>query len=226
MLSCSNTLCALTDWRTSVGSDIVVRLKWGETEYRGRLVSVDSYMNVQLSECEEYIDGKNKGTLGQVLIRYVWNNPKSLVWRRRTARWSDTVSQGLVADEIGISGVTTSSGCLQRMRRRITAMSAWTAETTRTVSERGRNPKPFERANESYWDEAMTTYNIATARELPRHEKVTETDLALVENMVANTFRQWNTDPIEGRKSIPTKSDYCHQRNPPSVQQQKVTVIF
>jgi len=48
-----------------------VRLKWGETEYKGRLVSVDSYMNVQLSECEEYIDGVNKGTLGQVLIRYV-----------------------------------------------------------------------------------------------------------------------------------------------------------
>ncbi|GAB7338699.1 hypothetical protein MBLNU457_5422t1 [Dothideomycetes sp. NU457] len=52
-----------------VGEDIVVRLKWGETEYKGRLVSVDSYMNVQLSECEEYIDGVNKGTLGQVLIR-------------------------------------------------------------------------------------------------------------------------------------------------------------
>ena len=48
-----------------------MRLKWGETEYKGRLVSVDSYMNVQLSECEEYIDGVNKGTLGQVLIRYV-----------------------------------------------------------------------------------------------------------------------------------------------------------
>lgn len=54
-----------------VGEDIVVRLKWGETEYKGRLVSVDSYMNIQLSECEEYIDGTNKGTLGQVLIRYV-----------------------------------------------------------------------------------------------------------------------------------------------------------
>ena len=60
-----------TNYWTSVGSDIVVRLKWGETEYRGRLVSVDSYMNVQLSECVEYIDGQNKGTLGQVLIRYV-----------------------------------------------------------------------------------------------------------------------------------------------------------
>jgi len=55
----------------SVGSDIVVRLKWGETEYRGRLVSVDSYMNIQMSECVEFIEGKNKGTLGQVLIRCV-----------------------------------------------------------------------------------------------------------------------------------------------------------
>ncbi|KAK2744858.1 hypothetical protein FQN57_004182 [Myotisia sp. PD_48] len=52
-----------------VNEDIVVRLKWGQTEYRGQLISVDSYMNIQLSNTEEYIEGKNTGTLGSVLIR-------------------------------------------------------------------------------------------------------------------------------------------------------------
>src|SRR5699024_10723129 len=43
-------------WLTvrSVDKDIVVRLKWGETEYKGRLVSVDGYMNIQLSGAEEW----------------------------------------------------------------------------------------------------------------------------------------------------------------------------
>lgn len=53
----------------SVNEDVVIRLKWGQTEYKGRLISVDSYMNVQLSNTEEFIDGKTTGTLGQVLIR-------------------------------------------------------------------------------------------------------------------------------------------------------------
>ncbi|KAK3386978.1 hypothetical protein B0H63DRAFT_144451 [Podospora didyma] len=52
-----------------VGQDVIVRLKWGETEYKGRLVSIDSYMNIQLSNTEEYIDLKFTGSLGQVLIR-------------------------------------------------------------------------------------------------------------------------------------------------------------
>lgn len=46
-------------------------MKWGNTEYTGGLVSADSYMNLQLANTEEYIDGKSTGTLGQVLIRYV-----------------------------------------------------------------------------------------------------------------------------------------------------------
>lgn len=48
---------------------VSVRLKWGSTEYTGRLVSTDSYMNLQLSGTEEYIGGKRTGELGQVLIR-------------------------------------------------------------------------------------------------------------------------------------------------------------
>lgn len=48
---------------------VIIRLKWGQTEYKGRLISVDSYMNIQLSGTEEFIDGKSTGSLGQVLIR-------------------------------------------------------------------------------------------------------------------------------------------------------------
>ena len=47
-----------------------MRLKWGETEYKGTLVSVDSYMNIQLNNTEEFVDGKSTGSLGQVMIRY------------------------------------------------------------------------------------------------------------------------------------------------------------
>lgn len=54
-----------------VNEQVIIRLKWGQTEYKGRLVSVDSYMNFQLAGTEEFIDGESKGALGQVLIRYV-----------------------------------------------------------------------------------------------------------------------------------------------------------
>lgn len=63
---------------------MIIRLKWGTTEYRGRLVSVDSYMNIQLASTEEYLDGKNTGTLGMVLIRYVENEQEIVVsWCER-----------------------------------------------------------------------------------------------------------------------------------------------
>jgi small nuclear ribonucleoprotein F len=54
-----------------VGTELVIRLKWGQTEYKGTLESIDSYMNVLLRDTEEYIDGKHTGTLGLVLIRCV-----------------------------------------------------------------------------------------------------------------------------------------------------------
>lgn len=50
------------------GKAVIVKLKWG-MEYRGYLVSVDSYMNLQLASTEEYIEGKLAGSLGEVLIR-------------------------------------------------------------------------------------------------------------------------------------------------------------
>ncbi|EHA24794.1 hypothetical protein ASPNIDRAFT_183031, partial [Aspergillus niger ATCC 1015] len=51
-----------------VGTELIIRLKWGQTEYKGKLESIDSYMNVLLRDTEEFIDGKNTGTLGLVLI--------------------------------------------------------------------------------------------------------------------------------------------------------------
>lgn len=47
---------------------MIVKLKWG-MEYKGYLVSVDSYMNLQLASTEEWIDGAFSGNLGEVLIR-------------------------------------------------------------------------------------------------------------------------------------------------------------
>jgi small nuclear ribonucleoprotein F len=52
-----------------IGNYIYVRLKWGETEYKGKLVSTDSYMNIQLSDAEEHIPDQEATKLGQILIR-------------------------------------------------------------------------------------------------------------------------------------------------------------
>jgi small nuclear ribonucleoprotein F len=38
----------------------MVKLKWGH-EYKGYLVSVDGYMNLQLANTEEFIDGNMTG---------------------------------------------------------------------------------------------------------------------------------------------------------------------
>jgi small nuclear ribonucleoprotein F len=50
------------------GKPVICKLKWG-MEYKGFLVSVDSYMNLQLASAEEWIEGKFAGNLGEVLIR-------------------------------------------------------------------------------------------------------------------------------------------------------------
>jgi len=47
------------------GKSIIVKLKWG-MEYKGFLVSVDAYTNLQLASTEEYIDGNFTGNLGEV----------------------------------------------------------------------------------------------------------------------------------------------------------------
>lgn len=42
------------------GKPVMVKLKWGH-EYKGYLVSVDGYMNLQLANTEEHIDGACTG---------------------------------------------------------------------------------------------------------------------------------------------------------------------
>lgn len=42
------------------GKAVMVKLKWGH-EYKGYLVSVDGYMNLQLANTEEHIDGQVTG---------------------------------------------------------------------------------------------------------------------------------------------------------------------
>ncbi|KAJ1912141.1 hypothetical protein IWQ60_009804 [Tieghemiomyces parasiticus] len=51
------------------GKPVIVTLKWG-LEYKGFLTSVDSYMNIQLANAEEFKDGASTGgVLGEMLIR-------------------------------------------------------------------------------------------------------------------------------------------------------------
>merc|ERR1711962_276180 len=51
-----------------VGKPVIVKLKWG-MEYKGVLVGVDNYMNMQLANAEEFVDGTCAGALGEILIR-------------------------------------------------------------------------------------------------------------------------------------------------------------
>jgi small nuclear ribonucleoprotein F len=51
-----------------VGKNVIVKLKWG-TEYKGKLMSVDGYMNLQIADADEYVGEKFAGALGEVLIR-------------------------------------------------------------------------------------------------------------------------------------------------------------
>ena len=50
------------------GRLVKVKLKWG-MEYHGQLTSTDAYMNLQLQQTEEFVDGQFAGFLGEVLIR-------------------------------------------------------------------------------------------------------------------------------------------------------------
>ena len=51
-----------------IGQPVAVKLKWG-MEYRGILLSTDSYMNLQIANTQEWIQGELAGNLGEVLIR-------------------------------------------------------------------------------------------------------------------------------------------------------------
>ena len=52
-----------------LGRPIICRLKWNQMEYKGILMSLDGYMNIQLARAKEFIDGKYTATLGEIMIR-------------------------------------------------------------------------------------------------------------------------------------------------------------
>ncbi len=47
---------------------VVVKLKWG-MEYKGTLVAFDGYMNLQIADAQEWINGVCRGNIGETLIR-------------------------------------------------------------------------------------------------------------------------------------------------------------
>ena len=51
-----------------IGKEIVVRLKWG-MEYVGVLACADAYMNLQMANTEEFIQGESQGEISELLIR-------------------------------------------------------------------------------------------------------------------------------------------------------------
>lgn len=58
------------------GKAVNVKLKWGH-EYRGYLVSVDGYMNMQLANTEEFIDGQSTGEFNILGIRLAQNTSEA-----------------------------------------------------------------------------------------------------------------------------------------------------
>ena len=56
-----------------IDKPVIVKMKWGNgMEYKGILIAFDGYMNLQLYNTEEWIDGECRGNIGEALIR--WNN--------------------------------------------------------------------------------------------------------------------------------------------------------
>lgn len=53
------------------GKAVIIKLKWGH-EYKGYLVSVDGYMNMQLANTEEHIDGQVTGLKKSLVISRSW----------------------------------------------------------------------------------------------------------------------------------------------------------
>ncbi|KAI7819277.1 hypothetical protein BX661DRAFT_184002 [Kickxella alabastrina] len=77
-----------------IGKPIIARLKWGQ-EYKGMLASIDSYMNMQLINAEEFQDGNSTGELpGELLIRC--NN---ILYVREVVLDSQNGGEDMEADE-------------------------------------------------------------------------------------------------------------------------------
>ena len=58
----------LTTLQKNTKKSVIVRLK-NDIEYKGKMVSVDSYMNLIMTDAEELKDGKTTEKFGRVILR-------------------------------------------------------------------------------------------------------------------------------------------------------------
>ena len=58
----------LTTLQKNTNKSVIVRLK-NNVEYKGKIVSVDSYMNLIMTDAEEIRDGKTVEKYGRVILR-------------------------------------------------------------------------------------------------------------------------------------------------------------
>ena len=58
----------LTTLQKNIKKSVTVRLK-NDIEYKGKMVNVDSYMNLIMSDAEELKDGKTTEKFGRVILR-------------------------------------------------------------------------------------------------------------------------------------------------------------
>lgn len=58
--------------KTLLNKKIIVRLKWNKMEYKGTLIAIDNYMNLQLDDTYEVVregDSKREELIGEIFIR-------------------------------------------------------------------------------------------------------------------------------------------------------------
>jgi len=58
----------LTTLQKNTKKSVIVRLK-NDVEYKGKIVNVDSYMNLIMSDAEELKDGKTVEKYGRIILR-------------------------------------------------------------------------------------------------------------------------------------------------------------
>ena len=58
----------LTTLQKNTKKNVIVRLK-NDIEYKGKMINVDSYMNLIMTDAEELKDGKTTEKFGRVILR-------------------------------------------------------------------------------------------------------------------------------------------------------------
>ena len=67
-MSQTTTKRPLSVLQKSLNKSVIVRLK-NEVEYKGKIDSVASYMNLIMTDAEELHDGKTVGKYGRIILR-------------------------------------------------------------------------------------------------------------------------------------------------------------